>query len=440
MSKILVVDDKPLMRDSVAATLARAGFRPVAADSAESALRLIPRHRPAAVVTDLKLGGMDGISLLQRLGDTEPALPVVLMTAYASVETAVRALKLGAFDYIRKPFEPEELTTIVRRAVGREPGRIDACGEPRPPRPLLGNSTAMRRLRQQIATVATARGAVLITGESGTGKELAAHAVHAQSDRRHKPMLCLNCAALSEGLLESELFGHERGAFTGADQARQGRFELADGGTLLLDEVSEIHPRLQAKLLRVLQERAFERVGSGVTRPVDVRVIATTNRDLVEAVRRGEFRRDLYFRLHVLPLHMPPLRARIEDLPVLVNHFLARHGLQMSAAAMGLLQRHSWPGNVRELENLCERAAVFSTGPVIEAELIEPWLAVDASPAALPAGSHTLEEIERQTIVQALSRYQGHRQRTAQALGIGVRTLGLKLKKWKEHNLVAGSL
>jgi two-component system, NtrC family, response regulator HydG len=435
MSKVLIVDDKPMMRDSIAATLRREGFTPVAADGGEAALRLIPVHRPAAIVTDLKMPGLDGIGLLQRVREIDPQLPVILMTAYASVDTAIRALKLGAFDYLRKPFEPQELIAIVRRAVGEVSSFEFRVWSLR-----ATTRNPMHRLRRQIATLAAGQGTVLITGESGTGKELAAHALHAMSERSGRAMLCLNCAVLSESLLESELFGHEKGAFTGADRTRPGRFELADGGTLLLDEISEISLRVQAKLLRVLQERAFERVGSAHTQRVDVRVIATTNRDLEAMVRRGEFRHDLYFRLNVLPLRMPPLRNRLEDVPPLAAHFLARHAAshRFDDAAVARMQRYDWPGNVRELENLCERAAVLADGPRISAELIEPWLTGPLhEPAVVPA---TLDDLERQAIVQALSRYDGHRQRTAEALGIGVRTLGLKLKKWKEQNLVAATL
>ena len=450
MKKVLVVDDKAMMRDSVAATLQRAGFTPIAAECGDTAIELIARHRPAAVITDLRMPGLDGIGLLQHVRQLNSRLPVILMTAFASVDTAVRALKLGAFDYLTKPFEPEQLVAIVRRAVEElvddevelsTPTSLSTSPNPESRSPLLGESSAMHRLRAHLASVAAGQGTVLIAGESGTGKELAARAVHAQSGRAGRPMLCLNCAALSESLLESELFGHERGAFTGADRMRQGRFELADGGTLLLDEVSEISPRVQAKLLRVLQERAFERVGSAATLRTDVRVIATTNRDLPAMVHGGEFRHDLYFRLNVLPVVMPPLRSRLEDVPMLAVHFLGRHGreLRFESAAMDLLCGHHWPGNVRELENLCERAAVLCAGPVIRAEMIAPWLATAlGSPAA--AEGATLEDIERQTIVQALGRYNGHRQRTAEALGIGVRTLGLKLKKWKQQQLVAATL
>jgi transcriptional regulator with GAF, ATPase, and Fis domain len=297
------------------------------------------------------------------------------------------------------------------------------------------------------------------------GKEVVARAVHDLSPRREGPFLAVNCAALSTSLLESELFGHERGAFTGAERLRKGRFELADGGTLLLDEVSEVSPQIQAKLLRVLQERAFERVGSSLTMGVEVRVIATSNRDLPAASTRGDFRQDLYFRLNVLPVPVPPLRERIEDVPLLAEHFAqevcrreGRKPLRFDDRAISLLQSYAWPGNVRELQNICERAVVLTCGEgPISADLVAPWVAGAVAPGAAPhqlieskafltqpaalgPTQRPLEEIEREAIVAALQRFNGHRQKTAAALGIGVRTLGLKLKKWKEERLVAETL
>ena len=309
---------------------------------------------------------------------------------------------------------------------------------------------------------------MLVTGESGTGKEVASRWIHEQSSRSDGSFLAINCAALSTSLLESELFGHEKGAFTGATAMRKGRFELADGGTLLLDEISEIAPEIQAKLLRVLQERSFERVGSSTPRTVDVRIIATSNRDLEAEVAAGRFRQDLFFRLNVLPLVMPPLRDHAEDVSELVIHFLrrmasaeGREPRRVDPDAMELLKQYSWPGNVRELENICERAHVLSMGDLVTAELIEPWLQCEAHDQgsaphiAVPIasqgvtehedheadtficdGQRRLEDIERAAIIATLEQYDGHRQRSASALGIGVRTLGLKLKKWKESNLI----
>lgn len=479
-TKVLVVDDKQIMRDSVGATLQRAGYQVVAAPDGNAALAMLAPHRPATVLTDLKMPEMDGLELLSRLRAADDQLPVLLMTAYGTVDLAVQAMKEGAFDFIQKPFEGDELVLTVRRAVEhrrllQENAALRSNAQVYEGAPVLvGRSPAMRQLAQQIHQFAHSLCTVLISGTSGTGKEVVARTIHAHSPRRDRIMMCLNCAALSPSLLESELFGHEKGAFTGADQLRKGRFELADGGTLLLDEVSEIEPPLQAKLLRVLQEQQFERVGSSLTMQVDVRVIATTNRDLARCVAEGSFRQDLFYRLNVLPIHLPPLRRRVEDLPLLADHFLmlvaVREGkekMKFDDDAIELLQSYRWPGNVRELQNICERASVLSRGRTISASLIRPWLEeprrdppaspASASALALPVppapaagwadleeaierSVRKLEETEREQIIHALDHFGGNRQRTAEALGIGVRTLGLKLKKWKEQNLVAQSV
>ncbi|MEZ6192806.1 MAG: sigma-54 dependent transcriptional regulator [Phycisphaerales bacterium] len=481
-SKVLVVDDKQMMRDSVGSTLQRAGYSVVVATDGNSALSMVAKHRPAAVITDLKMPEMDGLELLARLRQADDQLPVVLMTAYGSVNDAVAAMKKGAFDFIQKPFEGDQLVMVMRRAVEhsrllRENAALRTVTAPQQGDTpvLVGKSPAMRQLAQQIHQIANSNGTVLICGESGTGKEVVSRTIHAHSTRRDSVMLAVNCAALSSNLLESELFGHEKGAFTGADQMRKGRFELADGGTLLLDEISEIGPELQAKLLRVLQEQSFERVGSSLTMKVDVRVIATTNRDLAAAVAAGDFRQDLYYRLNVLPIVLPPLRMRADDVPLLVDNFLlqlamreGREPKRFDDESIELLKQYSWPGNVRELQNICERASVLSRGQVVKAGLIQPWLTMPEptvliQPAPMPAapaktnaqaihapqvsatanavgGIRSLEEIEREQIIQTLGYFSGNRVRTAKALGIGVRTLGLKLKKWKELNLVAQTI
>lgn len=498
-TKVLVVDDKQMMRDSVGATLQRAGYTVIAASNGEVALRMVQKHRPAAVVTDLKMPEMDGLELLERLAQLDDQLPVVLMTAYGSVNDAVSAMKAGAFDFVQKPFEGDQLVMVVRRAVEhrrllKEVATRGDAGGAGPTSPnLVGRSPAMRSVAQQIQQIANSTGTVLIQGESGTGKEVVARTIHAHSPRRDRIMLCLNCAALSSNLLESELFGHEKGAFTGADQLRKGRFELADGGTLLLDEISEISPQLQAKLLRVLQEGQFERVGSSLTMQVDVRVIATTNRDLSRSVADGTFRQDLYYRLNVLPIPLPPLKDRGDDIPLLADHFLEQVALRegkevkrFDAEAKELLKAYHWPGNVRELQNICERASVLSKSQMICAGTIQPWLLTRPCITGLPVhepltpghvavasrsaqgspplqaplaaagavaspvhgvqglqgmqGIRPLEEVERDQIIHTLGRFNGNRTRAAEALGIGVRTLGLKLKKWKELNLVAQTI
>lgn len=512
---VLVVDDKELLRDSVGTTLSRAGMTVEVADGAQAAIDLVARKRPDCVVTDLKMPGMTGIDLLGELKKIDDDLPIILMTAFGTVETAVKALKLGAFDYLTKPFEGDELIIAVKRAIDhgrtlRENAILRTAGEPgvtiasptaerpmdaaTPTAPgmgigrLVGSSPAMRRVKEQVLAVAESHGTVLIIGESGTGKEVVARAVHESSSRRDRAFLGVNCAALSESLLESELFGHERGSFTGAEKLRKGRFELADSGTLLLDEISEVPTRIQAKLLRVLQERCFERVGSSLSIGVDVRVIATSNQDLPKAIAKGEFRQDLFFRLNVLPIHLPPLRDRLEDIPELAQHVLAdvirrdgRDPITFDASAIKAMQSYRWPGNVRELYNIVERAVVLCRGGHITSDMIAPWLTANeaAAPAtamhattnghaaglnghgpsnghgyhsmtepkvglnatqSVPIMNRALEDIERDAIVWTLQRMNGHRQKTAQTLGIGVRTLGLKLKKWKQMNLVEQTL
>lgn len=514
MKNVLIVDDKEMMRDSVGTTLERAGFRVQMVADGNAAIESIAKTRPDCVVTDMRMPGISGLELLEKVRSIDDDVPVILMTAFGTIDTAVKAMKLGAFDYLTKPFEGDELVIAVKRAVehrrlvrenavlrvnaGLTPTMQAVPGRAKPIGPgqegtlhrigvdrLVGSSPAITRLREQIRLVAGSSGTVLVTGESGVGKEVVARAIHETSQRMQGSFLAVNCAALSTSLLESELFGHERGAFTGAEKLRKGRFELADGGSLLLDEVSEVAPAIQAKLLRVLQERSFERVGSSLAIGVDVRVIATSNRDLPASCNKGDFRQDLYYRLNVLPIVIPPLRERSEDVPDLVKHciadFCGREGRAQPAvdqAAMDLMQQYRWPGNVRELQNICERAVVLAglgesgSARTITRELIAPWLSFTAQSISAPqpalnmqphsqmeaknlglqsvlstisamteGGSiRQLEDIERDAIVQTLVRFKGHRQKTAHALGIGVRTLGLKLKKWKQTGLVAETL
>lgn len=483
MKRILVVDDKELMRDSVATTLARRGYAVGSAASAADALVQLAGRPYDAVVTDLQMPDMDGLGLLEQVRALDEQLPVILMTAFGSVETAVGAMQKGAWDYITKPFNGDELLVAVDRAVEhRRLHRENQVLKAQAPvtnggrvHAMIGTGDAMSGLRETLDPIADSHATVLVTGESGTGKEVTARWIHEQGVRKDAPFLAINCAALSTSLLESELFGHEKGAFTGADRTRKGRFELADGGTLLLDEISEVSSAIQAKLLRVLQEKSFERVGGDRSISVDVRVIATSNRDLPSAVREGDFREDLYYRLNVLPLALPPLRERREDIPELAVHFLdlvaAREGAEhcvFDENALNALQAYHWPGNVRELQNVCERAAVLAPERTIRASLVLPWLRGPAAPPAAGSGlasmieakpggeatiGHnpltagivcedglTLEKIEREIIVNTLKHYAGHRRRSAAALGIGVRTLGLKLKKWKDEHLVSVDL
>ena len=450
MARILVADDQEMMRDSLASTLAREGHDVVAAADGAAAVARLSAEGAAGrfdlLITDLKMPRMTGLELLAEAKRLRPEMPVVLMTAFATVSTAVEAMKLGAYDYIQKPFDGDEIKLLVDRTLEhnrliRENAVLRGIAALTPIRPLVGTSPVMQEVKARIDRVGPSRATVLVHGESGTGKEVVARAIHNASDRREKPILAVNCAALSENLLESELFGHEKGAFTGADRLRRGRFELADGGTLLLDEISEIAPALQAKLLRVLQESTFERVGSSVSQQVDVRVIATTNRDLEQAVEEGTFRRDLFYRLNVVPIELPPLRQRTDDIPELVRHFL--HGLakrdslpfrHIESDAMRLLQRYNWPGNVRELQNIIERASVLEAEEgVLRAALLEPWLKSKPMAAADGLAGKPLADIEKQVILSTLQQFKGHRIKTAGALGIGVRTLGIKLKRWKDE-------
>ncbi len=455
MATILIVDDKEMMRDSLSLALSRAGHKVVTTGDPSEAVALLRQHRPGALITDLKMPKMDGIELLQKARAEQPDLPVVLMTAFATIGTAVQAMKLGAFDYVQKPFESDEILIIIDRALEhvklvQDNAVFRANAESTPPKMLVGESRVMKDIRIRIAQVAASSNAtVLISGESGTGKENVAQVVHAQSARSNRPMVCLNCAAVTASLLESELFGHEKGAFTGADKMRKGRFELADMSTLLLDEISEIDTGIQAKLLRVLQERAFERVGGSATLNVDVRVIATTNRNLADWARQGKFREDLFYRLNVVPIQIPALRDRIDDIPLLCEHFLARIAARdgrpirtFEPAAMNVLMNYRWPGNVRELENICERSVVLETGETIRANTISPWLntiGVNEDTLASVLDRGVLEDVERKTILKILEKHNGHRLRTAKELGIGLRTLGMKLKKFKEDGVLVES-
>lgn len=443
--RVLVVDDHARSRESVAMVLDQQGYAVEMCSSAIEALSLLERTPCDVVVTDLQMPGMDGLEFLAEITRRQIATELLMITAHASVKTAVEALRRGAFDYLEKPFDAARLEESVAQACARasvvKPASVggDLAGASSL---MVGGSRAMQQIRAQIARIAPTNETVLITGESGTGKELVARAVHAQSQRASRELVSLNCPVLSEQLTESELFGHRKGAFTGADADRVGRFELAAGGSLLLDEISEINLHLQAKLLRVLQEQTFERVGSSETVVADVRVLATTNRDLPAEIAAGRFREDLYYRLAVVPIDLPPLRQRREDIPLLVEHFLdtasqrlggTRHHLE--PAASELLAGYDWPGNIRELQNVVTRACVMSSGETILADRIRPWLQTSADTKDTPQleianGQVKLAELERQAILTTLERFNGHRARTAAALGIGVRTLSGKLRMY----------
>jgi DNA-binding NtrC family response regulator len=442
--RVIIVDDYQPVCESMADVLRAAGHEAVCCSSAAEALQMLDRGRFDCVVTDLKMPGMSGIDLIIQIEQHRWDVQVVMVTAHASVTTAVDAMRHGAFDYIEKPFKVDQLEQLVGQAIrhGRmrksEGSALAAVGPQEAPT-MIGGSPMMQTLRSRIAQIAPTPETVLITGESGTGKELVARAIHVGSARRDQPWVSLNCPVLSAQLMESELFGHEKGAFTGAEAQRVGRFEAANGGTLLLDEVTEIDLRLQAKLLRVLQEKSFERVGSCQTRNVDVRVLATTNRDLLGEVSAGRFREDLYFRLAVVPLQVPPLRERREDVPELVEYFfrravqrLQRDPPNLDASARQLLNDYHWPGNVRELENIVTRVSVLEPGKCVSADDLRRWLIAEPEPgdeSGLPVGI-SLEEMERKLIEATLERFGGHRAKTAQALGIGLRTLTGKLRQY----------
>ena len=445
--RVLVVDDHRAARQSMGDILRRAGHEAECVGSAVEALSRLDTADFDVVLTDLQMPGMSGLGFIRALEERRYGAQVVMVTAYATVASAVEAMRHGAFDYIEKPFEVEPLEQLVARAIqhGREldvdrhlhgPENTPAMVE------MVGQSAAMQTLRERIRRAAPTPETVLITGESGTGKELVARAVHAASQRAAAPLVSLNCPVLSAHLMESELFGHQRGAFTGADRDRTGRFELADGGTILLDEVTEVDLSLQAKLLRVLQEKTFERVGASRTIRVDVRVLATSNCDLRAEIEAGRFREDLYYRLAVVPLHVPPLRERREDIRPLVDHFrhkaasrLGREPCRLEADAIDLLVNYHWPGNVRELENIITRANVMNVDGNLHADELRPWLidgmdeSSDEPGSAVPVGL-SLQEMERKLIEATLKNFGGHRAKTAKALGIGLRTLSGKLKSY----------
>ncbi len=452
MASILVIDDNEALREGMAVSLTRAGHAVSAASGGAEGLAAAGRRRFDLVVTDLKMDGVDGMEVLRRLRAADPEAAVLLVTAFGTIETAVAAMREGALDFVTKPFSPEVLRAKVDKSLEMVRLRCEARDLRQEKRSLqevitgrfeglVGSSATMRALGEAIRRIAAAQTTVLVTGESGTGKELVARAVHDLSPRREGPFVTVNCAALAEGLLESELFGHERGSFTGAVRRKLGRFELAQGGTLFLDEVGETPPSLQAKLLRVLQEREIQRVGGEETLTIDVRVVAATNRILEGEVRAGRFREDLYYRLAIVPIEIPPLRERSADIPELAQHFLRKHGPRVnrrvrgfSGAALTKLSAYSWPGNVRELENAVERALVFTEGELIEPEHLPDCAGAPAG--ALPAltGNRPLPELlddmERELISRAFEKARGKKTETARLLGIKTSALYYKLEKY----------
>lgn len=437
--RILVVDDEKLMNDFLEEILRRKGHTVDQAYDGDSAITMLKGRTYDLVVADKRMPGSDGMDVLRAAMATQPNTRIIMMTAYGTVEGAVEAMRLGAFDYIMKPFDANQIEEVIQRALTRPTSRQSAGGGHSL---IVGRSKKIREVMDLIEVVAPTRSTVLITGETGTGKELVAQEIRRLSERSDKPFVRLNCAALPDGLIESELFGHERGAFTGALRKRMGKFELADGGTILLDEISEIGIGTQAKVLRVLQEKEFDKVGSDQTQTVDVRVITTTNKNLLEEMQAGRFREDLYYRLSVFPIHLPPLRERREDIPMLVDHFITTYGplsqkrIQgVSDEVLEMMMNHTWPGNVRELENCMERALIISSGPTITRQDIIP----PASPArsiidSLDPGT-SLRDMEKILILKTLEAVGWNRTAAAEQLGISTRTLRNKLKTYRQEEI-----
>jgi DNA-binding NtrC family response regulator len=443
--RVLVIDDEAGLRHTLLLILRDEGYRVTVADDGESGLRTALAEQPDLILCDIRMPRVGGLDFLQRYLEGGGTGLVIMMSAYGALETAVEAMRRGAYDYISKPFNADEVLLTLRKAEEREQLRREVArlkrevGEVEGFEGVVGTSAAMREVMELAMRVAPFPSTVLLTGESGSGKEAVARAVHRASPRRDRGFVAVNCGAIPENLLESELFGHEKGAFTGADRAREGVFEEADGGTLFLDEIGELSVQLQVKLLRVLQERVIRRVGGSGERPVDVRVLAATARDLVEQVKAGKFRDDLYYRINVVQIHIPPLRTRPEDIPLLAEHFLRRHAERLQVPTPGLprsllpvLAAYSWPGNVRELENVLERALILSGGEI----------GVEHLPPHVRSGKQLfdvrddegdlsvkrrLPALEKTLIARALERCNGNRTRAAELLDLSVRALSYKI-------------
>jgi two-component system, NtrC family, response regulator HydG len=456
MKTVLIIDDNETIRAAIAHTAKKLGHRALVASSGVQGLGLLDDKGPVDfVITDLKMDGMDGVEVLREVSRRDPDVPTLIITAYGTVETAVKAMHLGAFDFLTKPFSSEVVALKIERA-------LDLCAERRRRRrleamsdylrdeaerryafaELVGRSEVMQRVFRAIEKIARSESSVFISGESGTGKELVARAIHDHSPRREGPFIKVSCGALAETLLESELFGHEKGAFTGAVKTKLGRFELADGGTLFLDEIGDISPAVQVKLLRALQEREIERVGGERPIKVDVRVVSATHRDLEREVEEGRFRQDLYYRLHVVPLRLPPLRERREDIPLLTEHFVGKLAPRTNPAvrsiaddALAAIMAHDYPGNVRELENVIEQALVFAEGDAITADALPTSLRGAAASGGLEVPRERplpeiLEDLERQLIQRAYEEAGGVKTETARLLGIKTSALYYKLDKY----------
>jgi two-component system, NtrC family, response regulator AtoC len=441
-TRVLIVDDEEIVRESLGGWLEKDGYTVVTAADGPSALVKLRDERWSIMIVDLKMPGMDGLHVLEESKKIQSGVAVVVMTAYATVDTAVAAMKLGAYDYLVKPFDPEELSMMMQKIVSQQDLVREnivlrqALKQEYRFRDLLSKSPAMQAVFELAKTAARSNSTILVLGESGTGKEVLARAIHAESPRLEGPFVAVSCAALTETLLESELFGHEKGAFTGAVVRRKGKFEAAHGGTLFLDEVGDIGSKLQLDLLRVLEDRRFHRIGGNEPISVDVRIVAATNRDLKKAVAQGSFREDLFYRLNVIPVTIPPLRERREDIPLLANEFLERLSIELkktiegiSAEAMAALLSHDWRGNVRELRNVLERGAVVASGPVIGLSDLGMATHGGGTAAAAPELA-SLEDVERRHVAAVLGHTGGNVSQSARILGIDRVTLYNKMRRW----------
>ncbi len=445
IDRILVVDDDALSRDYLSEALLRNGYGVENASDGHKAIKMVGNCNYDVVFLDMKMPGIGGLDVLEKIKKISKETTVIIMTAFGSIESAVVAMKNGAYDYIIKPFSLDQIETLLTRIQERQTlinenkywrSRLDGNGDYEL---IINKQSKMYNICEDVKRIAQSKASVLIQGESGTGKELIAHSIYLHSQRNTKPFIKVNCAALTENLLESELFGHEKGAFTGADSRRLGRFELANGGTLLLDEISEITPKIQAKLLRVLEQEEFERVGGTKTLKVDVRIIATTNRNILMEIEQNKFRQDLYFRLNVIPITLPPLRERKEDVPTLIEYFLNKYkrGIdtplqKVSKEAMDMLSRYNWAGNVRELKNLIHRCIVMVDSEILLPEHFENMLNVNVikKKNELSVGQ-TIEDVEMALIYKTLENTDGNKTRAAEILDITPRTLRNKLNKYK---------
>ena len=444
---ILVVDDEKNIREGIAKSLELDGYAAILAANGEEALRMVENREVDLIISDLKMPVMSGQELLKKVSSAYPTLPVIILTGHGTIESAVTAMRDGAFDFLTKPVNLDRLTLLVKRALSNRDlvlqhralqEEVARLSEKNRSALIIGKSSGMRRVMEVVEQVADTKASVLITGESGVGKEVVADTIHKLSSRRDQPFVKVHCAALTETLLESELFGHEKGAFTGAVTTRKGRFELADGGTILLDEIGEINGSTQIKILRVLQEKKFERVGGEKSLEVDIRIISATNRNLAEEITEGNFREDLYYRLNVVNIHIPPLRERKEDIPLLISSFLKEFSEEngktiegISSKAQSVLFNYQWPGNIRELRNCIESSVVMCKGHIIQPEDLPPSVLTGAEGNTIRVEVGTsLSEAEKLIIQGTLNAEKGNKSQTAKVLGIGRKTLHRKLKEY----------